>query len=272
MLGSTQVINSLQILRNRIPLVLNLTNAVVTNFTANALLALGASPLMSSSRQEIIELLGISQALLLNIGTVHQRQLDIMHLAGEKAAEMGLPIILDPVGAGASKLRTQAALDFLQQGWVQILRANASEIMHLAGDMGSSKGVDSLHSAEQALKAGLELGSNFSCLICISGVKDYVLDQEQIIVIDNGHQLMARVTGMGCAASALVAAFAAVHEDMSLAAAAGMAVTAIAGELAANEASGPGSLQQNFLDQLFLLSPNELQGLRIELRRPGVAF
>ncbi|MFP4672232.1 MAG: hydroxyethylthiazole kinase, partial [Desulfohalobiaceae bacterium] len=165
----------LQGLRGQSPLVLNLTNLVAIHFTANALLALGASPLMSSSRQEVQELLGLSQALLLNIGTPYNEQLQTMQLAGQEAARLGLPVVLDPVGAGASRLRTESALGFLRAGWVSILRANPSEVLNLAGQAEESKGVDSLHTGQQALQAGRDLGRRFGCLVCISGAQDYVL-------------------------------------------------------------------------------------------------
>jgi hydroxyethylthiazole kinase len=254
----------LQELRAKAPLVLNLTNLVAVNFTANALLALGASPLMSSSKHEVQELLAISQALLLNIGTPQQEQLQAMQLAGQEAARLGLPVVLDPVGAGASRLRTDAALDLLRSGWIGILRANPSEILQLAGQVRESKGVDSLHSGQQALQAGRYLAGSFGCVVVISGRQDYVLGQEQTLVINNGDPLMSKVTAMGCTASSLVAAFAGVQAELPLAALAGMAATAVAGELAAAGARGPGSLQQNFLDQLFHLGPQGLQALDIQ--------
>ncbi|MFO8032807.1 MAG: hydroxyethylthiazole kinase [Desulfohalobiaceae bacterium] len=254
----------LQDVRDKVPLVLNLTNLVAVNFTANALLALGASPLMSSSKQELQELLAISQALLLNIGTPHQEQLQAMQLAGQEAARLGLPVVLDPVGAGASRMRTDAALGFLRSGWVGILRANPSEVLQLAGQARESKGVDSLHSGQQALQAGRELGHKFGCVVCISGARDYVLAPGKEYILGNGDPLMGKVTAMGCAASSLAAAFAGVQGDLALAAAAGMAATGVSGELAAAGARGPGSLQQNFLDQLFHLGPQGLQALDIQ--------
>ncbi|MFP4480410.1 MAG: hydroxyethylthiazole kinase [Desulfohalobiaceae bacterium] len=255
----------LQNLRTRAPLVLNLTNLVAVNFTANALLALGASPLMSSSSQEVQELLGISQALLLNIGTPHQKQLQAMQLAGQEASRLGLPVVLDPVGAGASRMRTETALGFLRAGWVSILRANPSEVLNLAGQAGESKGVDSLHTGQQALQAGRDLGRRFGCLVCISGAQDYVLGPDREYILNNGDELMGKVTAMGCVASSLVAAFAGVQKDLQLAATAGLAATGIAGELAAAGVRGPGSLQQNFLDQLYHLGPQGMQGLDIQI-------
>jgi len=252
-------------IRQSNPLVLNLTNQVVTSITANALLALGASPLMSASPEEQEELLDLASALVLNIGTLNQDQIEIMFQAGKAAKARHVPIVLDPVGAGASALRTRTALDLLEQLRPSIVRANGSEILALAGSAGTSKGVDSLYSSLQALSAAKDLSLTYGCTIAISGPIDVITNGKRQCRVANGHPLMAKITGMGCTATALVGAFAAVNPYPFLAASHGMAVTGVCGERAASKAHGPGSLQVSFMDQLHLLKQADVfDSLQIE--------
>jgi len=252
-------------IRHTNPLVLNLTNQVVTNITANVLLALGASPLMSAGPEEQEELLDLASALVLNIGTLNQDQIELMFQAGKAAKARHVPIVLDPVGAGASALRTRTAIDLMEQLRPSIIRANGSEILALAGSAGTSKGVDSRHSSLQALSAAQDLSLAYGCTIAISGPIDIITHGKRQCRVANGHPLMAKITGMGCSATALVGAFAAVNPDPFPAALHGLALSGICGELAASQAHGPGSFQVAFLDRLHLLKQADVSdSLQIE--------
>ncbi len=264
MIHAEDIWKRLQQLRAERPLVLNITNIVVTNFTANVLLALGASPAMTTSEHEVEELVSLSRALVLNTGTPCMSQVHAMRLAAARAGQLNIPVVLDPVGAGASRLRIDAPMEFIRKGWIRIVRGNASEIMALGGSMEKPRGVDSLHASNIALEAASELSMRYECVICISGERDLVVSGGQVLEVCNGHPMMTLVTGMGCAATCLAAAFAAVHDDFFLATAMGMAVMGLAGEEAAGVARGPGSLATAFLDTLYCIDREKLNGIRCE--------
>ncbi len=264
MITASDIWTRLEQIRSKKPLVLNITNMVVPKITANALLALGASPAMAKSEHEIEELVSLSRALVLNTGTPTVSQVRVMRLAAAKALELDIPVVLDPVGAGASRMRIDVPLELMANGWVQILRGNASEVMALAGNQDKPRGVDSLHSSEQALNAAHELCDKYDCAVCVSGEQDLVVAKEGSLKICNGHHLMSRVTGMGCSSTCLVAAFAAVEKDLFRAVGMGMAVMGLAGEMAATEAAGPGSLETAFLDTMYALDREMLENIRWE--------
>lgn len=243
----------LQAVRATKPLVVNLTNYVVMNNTANALLAVGASPIMAHSREEMAEMMGFAGALVINIGTLDSHWVPRMYYAVEKANANNKVVVLDPVGCGASALRTEVSRKLAALAETLIIRGNASEIIALAGEAAQSKGVDALDSSEQALNAAKQLAHQHQCTVVISGATDYVVSTDKVCALDNGHAMMPRVTGMGCSHTALTGAFAAVCEDTWEAALAATAVLGVAGELAAEKSAGPGSLQLNLLDSLYLL-------------------
>lgn len=245
-------------LRERTPLVHNITNYVVMNLTANALLALGASPIMAHAEEELDELLGLASALVLNIGTLSGGWIHSMHRAAEIAVRRGVPIVLDPVGAGASRLRTETALSLLRIASPAVIRGNASEILALAGAVGSTRGVDSTHAANDAEDAARQLARTNGCAVAVSGEQDFVTDGSQGFLVVGGHPLMPRVTGLGCVATALVGAYAGVSPTPLRAALAGMATMKAAGEYAAARAAGPGTFVPHFLDGLHALTPDQL--------------
>ena len=253
------------LVRQQSPLVHNITNFVVMNTTANALLAAGASPIMAHAPEELEELLGIASALVLNIGTLSAPWIESMRLAGRLARERGLPVVLDPVGAGASTLRTDTALMLLDQavtdGGLAVVRGNASEIMALAGEAGQTKGVDSAHTTDMAGGPAARLAAERGCVVVASGAVDVVTDGETVIRITGGHHLMPRVTGMGCTATAMVGAFCGVNPDPLAAATHAMAAMSAAGAKAAATAKGPGSMQPAFLDALYTLSRRDMDSL-----------
>ena len=239
--------------RARTPLVHNITNYVVMNNTANALLALGASPAMVHANEEVEEFVAISSALVINIGTLSPAWVTAMKKAARAANARGIPWALDPVGAGATAYRTNtsAALAQLKPACI---RGNASEIMVLAGATAErSKGVDSSRSSSDALDAARQLATTTGAVVAVTGATDYVTDGTQLISLANGHPLMAKVTGLGCTATALVGAALAVEKNRLAAVAAGLSFLALAGEIAAEKSPGPGSLQLHLLDALHQL-------------------
>lgn len=267
MFSAESIVRDLKEIRARAPLIHNITNYVVMNLTANALLALGASPVMAHAAEEVEDMTGLASGLVINIGTLSPTWVEAMFKAGQAAARRNIPVVLDPVGAGATPFRTSTARKLLESFPVAIVRGNGSEIKALVESEARTKGVDSLEGSESAVLAAGQLVKKFGCVVSISGEKDFIVGRDKIIIIKNGHPLMPRVTGLGCTASALTAAFAAVNSDYTEAAAAAMAVMGICGELAASRAAGPASFELNFIDWLYNLTGEEVEDrLRFEIR------
>jgi hydroxyethylthiazole kinase len=229
------------------------------NNTANALLALGASPVMAHAEEEVEEMVNIAGALVINIGTLSRDWIPSMFRALTQADKRKIPIILDPVGAGATAYRTRTSRELLDRAPITIIRGNASEIMALIHNEGKTKGVDSSAVLEDALDAARRLNDAYGSVVCVSGETDYIFSGANITRVMNGHSIMPKVTGLGCTASALCGAFAAVNSDYALAAVEAMAVMGIAGELGAMNSPGPGSMQVNFLDALYRMSEKQLE-------------
>lgn len=246
-------------IRAEAPLVHSITNYVVMNTTANALLALGASPVMAHAVEEVEEMVGLARALVLNIGTLSGPWIEAMLRAGREAGRRGIPIVLDPVGCGATRFRTETAQRLLAELSPVIVRGNASEIASLAGAGATTKGVDSTLVAEETVEAARSLSQREHCVVSVSGRTDLIVGDGVVLRVRNGHPLMTRVTGLGCTASALTGAFAAVNPSRLRAAAHAMALMGIAGEIAAERSTGPGSLQVHFLDVLHGLEESEIQ-------------
>ena len=251
-------------IREQRPLIHNITNFVVMNFTANALLAMGASPVMAHAGEEVEEMVSLAGALVLNIGTLSREWIASMLRAGRRASELNVPIVLDPVGAGATRLRTQTARDIIDQTRVWLVRGNASEIISLGGQTSRTKGVDSTHSVQEAAETAQELAGELRCAVAITGPTDLITDGRRTVRVDNGHPLMGRVTGTGCVASVLCAAFLAVDRDLVSAPASALAFWGLAGERAGEKAQAPGGFQSALMDALYQLTPEELaSGARI---------
>lgn len=254
-MNTQTIIQALQAVREQKPLVVNLTNYVVMNNTANALLAIGASPIMAHSREEMTEMMAFAGALVINIGTLDSVWTPRMVFAVEQANLNNKPVVLDPVGCGASRLRTETSRQIAKAANKLVIRGNASEIIALAGEKGQNKGVDALDSSEAAVDAARYLIGEYQCCVVISGEVDFVVTNEGQVQLRNGHAMMPYVTGMGCTLSALTGAFAAVGEETGLAAA---AILGVVGEIAAEQSKGPGSLQLNLLDVLYQLDEETL--------------
>ena len=248
----------IQRIRAEAPLVHNITNYVVMNTTANALLAIGASPVMAHAQEEVEEMTALAKALVINIGTLSTAWIDSMMKAGRAARQKGIPIVLDPVGSGATRFRTETAQALVLNSAPSIIRGNASEIRSLVLAEQSTKGVESVHASEETLEAAQILSTKFGGVVSISGRTDLIVEGSRTIRILNGHPLMSRVTGMGCTATALTAAFAAVNPSYFAAAANAMAVMGIAGEIAAEHCAGPASFEISFLDALYNIQESDI--------------
>ena len=208
---------TLRELRERKPLVHQITNYVVMNETANATLALGALPVMAHAREEVEEMAAIAGALVLNIGTLSPHWVDAMLLAGRVASERGIPVVLDPVGAGATTYRTETAQRILDEIDVAVLRGNAGEVATLVGVDAEVRGVESIATGRDPADLAREAGRRLGLVASVTGAVDHVSDGETVISIANGHPLMATITGTGCMSSALTGCFLAVNRAAPLA-------------------------------------------------------
>ena len=248
----------LALIRAKSPLVHNITNYVAMNFSANALLAIGASPVMAHAVEEMDDMVGIASALVINIGTLDAEWVRGMLAAGRAAHRLGKPIVLDPVGAGATPYRTQTAWQIIRECHPTIIRGNASEIMALVNADIKSKGVDSSQSSDDAVESAKQLAKTTGAVVVISGATDYITDGARVATITNGSPLMTQVTAMGCTASSIVGAFAGINPDPFEASLHGMAVMGICGERAVAKKAAPGSLMTNFVDELSTITPEQL--------------
>jgi hydroxyethylthiazole kinase len=250
---------TLATMRERKPLVHSITNYVVMNETANATLALGALPVMAHANEEVEEMARIASALVLNIGTLSTHWIEAMLLAGGSATARGIPIVLDPVGAGATEFRTRTAHRILELVDVTVLRGNPGEVATLVGAHAEVRGVESivagLEPAELARTAAQRLG----LVASVTGAVDHVSDGTRLLTVANGHPLLATVTGTGCIASALTGAFLAAKPNAPLEAAAeALAAYGVAAEDAAAGAEGPGTFHARLYDALYALDPATL--------------
>ena len=240
----------LNAIRNNSPLVHNITNYVVMNNTANALLSVGASPVMAHSLDEVEDIISISSSLVINMGTLSELWVESMIKAGKKANELKKPIVFDPVGVGASSYRTKVAKEIIEKISPSIIRGNASEIMVLAKLSSVTKGVDSTAKTVEALDGAIQLSKELNNTVVVSGETDYIVTRDKVSSINNGSELMSKVTGMGCTATSVIGASVAVEDDVHEAAVFSMALMGVAGEIAESKSNGPGSFQISFLDTL----------------------
>jgi len=260
--------DNLNRLRAKKPLIHNITNYVVMNYTANALLACGASPVMAHAAEEVEEMVSLAGALVLNIGTLTPQWVEAMLRAGKKANAVKVPIVLDPVGSGATRLRTESAKRITRDLFLQVVRGNASEVLSLAEQKARTKGVDSVHTVEEAEGAAIALAKELNTTLAITGKVDLVTDGKRIRKVHNGHAMMGMVTGTGCTATVMIGAFLAVDPDPLEAAATALAYFGLAGERAAAQTKTPGSFQIALLDALYSIDEKELlRGAKLEAVR-----
>jgi len=250
----------LEKLKEKRPLVHNITNYVVMNFTANTLLAMGASPVMAHAVDEVEEMVSFANALVINIGTLSKQWIESMLKAGKRANEIGLPVILDPVGSGATSFRTNTFRNLAKELKLSVVRGNASEILSIRSDYVRTKGVETAHGAEEALETARAAAREIDSVAAITGPVDLVTDGARVIRCYNGHPLLGSVTGTGCAATAAIAAFNSITNDSLEAASAGLAFFGLAGEVAGAKANSPGSFMVALLDALHEITPEEFRG------------
>jgi hydroxyethylthiazole kinase len=255
---------ALERIRQAHPLVHHITNFVVMNDTANATLHVGALPVMAHAIEEVAEMVDLAGALVLNPGTLTPEWVRSMLAAGQRANERGVPVVLDPVGAGATRLRTNSNLQLLSELHIAVLRGNAGEVGALAGVRTEVRGVESVRGPDDVVGVARAMARRHRAVIAITGQRDIISDGDRVLGVDNGHAWLTTITGTGCMSTTMVAAFCAVEQDYLFAAAYGLACFGLAGELAAREARGPASFKVALLDQLYNLTPQELAaGARI---------
>jgi hydroxyethylthiazole kinase len=243
------------------PLVHQITNYVVMNETANATLSLGALPVMAHAIEEVEEMVGLAGALVLNIGTLSAHWIEAMVLAGRAAGARGTPIVLDPVGAGATRYRTDAARGLLAELPIAVLRGNAGEVATLVGIEAEVRGVESIAASGDAAELAREAADTLDVVAAVTGPVDHVSDGERVVGVANGHELLATVSGTGCMATAITGAFLAAEPDEPLEAAVEALVAfGVAGEDAAVDARGPGTFHAGLYDALAGLDPDTLDG------------
>ena len=239
----------LQTLRNKRPVVLLLTNVVTMEFIVNVLLSIGVSPIVSTYKHEIDDLLNICSSVYINIGTLNDKFIELVDYTIILAKSKSIPIVLDPVGAGASKLRTQYARELLSK--VNIIRANASEILALSSDIVNTKGVDSTVNDNSYMTASTELAVNHNMVLAVSGTIDFITNGTDSKEVSFGSQLMSYVTGMGCSVSAVIAGFSVIVPDPLLATYYAMLYFALCGQIASLSNKGVGAFKIAFLDELY---------------------
>ena len=243
------------------PLIHQITNVVVTNDTANLTLGFGALPVMAYAPEEVAEMAAIAQALVLNIGTLSAGEIEAMLIAGRAAGERGIPILLDPVGAGATRFRTESALRLLHELPITVLRGNRGEIGALVG-AGEVRGVEATGS-EDPLAVASAAQARFGVVTAVTGAVDVIVGPDQTLQVHNGDPMLARITGSGCMASAAIGIFLTAGNDPALQAALALGAYGLAAERAAAGVPGPGTFRARLLDEVANLRTTGLAGIRI---------
>lgn len=257
-----KIVTLINEVRSNVPLIHNITNYVTVNDCANAVLAIGASPIMADDIKEAGDIASISKALVINMGTLNQRTVESMLAAGLRANEAGVPVVFDPVGAGASAFRNETVKKMLGNVKVSIIRANLSEMCYIAGLQVSTKGVDSSEAdaGNDAVAVAKSVAEKYNCVAAITGATDVISDGKRVVKLNNGNKLLSKVTGTGCMTSALVGSYAGAvsgEYDYFHAAAAGIASMGIAGEMAMSKAEdGTGSYHIAIIDSLSKINDN----------------
>lgn len=235
------------------PVVHHLTNWVTIYDCANVVKTLGASPVMAHAKEELAEMTGIADALVLNIGTLTVDFIEAMKLAAASANAKGIPVVLDCCGAGATSLRDAACLELIDQVRIDVIKGNASEVARVSGMQVRTKGVDAAVVSTALAEIAAELATRRSCTVVITGEEDIVSGNGTTYYVRNGHPMMADIVGTGCMAASVIGTFAAVEKDYGRAAVAGLVCLEIAAELAAESSRGTGSFKENLFDRLYTL-------------------
>ena len=255
--------------RNKHPLVHHITNWVTIYDCANITRMVGALPVMAHAQEESAEMAGISSALVLNIGTLTPDLIESMIRAGESANEKGIPVVLDAVGVGATKLRDEKALELLCTIKVDIIKGNASEIARLAGEDVMTRGVEATGIEVDPVDICIKLARKYTATVVMTGREDIVTDGGKVYVIRNGDDMMGNIVGTGCMAASVIGSFAGVEQDYAYAAVAALVCFEIAAELAADHSSGPGSFKEYFFDEMYNLDKVKIHRMaNVEERTP----
>jgi len=260
--------NLLNEVRNNNPLVHNITNYVTVNDCANILLAVGASPIMADDIKEAADITKISSALVINIGTLNERTIESMIASGKMANELNIPVVFDPVGAGASGFRNATTKRILEEVKISVLRGNMSEIKFISGLEASTKGVDASESDlksgnEEGIKVAKDLANKLSCTVAITGATDIVSDGKRVAILKNGTKMLANVTGTGCMTTALVGAFCGAGSDCFIGTVSGITAMGISGEIALEKAGkiGTGSFHIAIIDAISNLNSETIENM-----------
>lgn len=246
-------------IREKHPLLHHITNLVVMNDTANATLAIGALPVMAHAKEEVAEMVGAAGALVLNPGTLTPEWVEAMVIAGKRANELNVPIVYDPVGVGATRLRNETGQRFLDELRLAVVRGNSGEVGALAGAGGVVKGVESVEGVKDPVSVAKNLARKYNTVVAITGKRDIISDGTRVMGVDNGHVMLKTITGTGCMATTMVAAFCAVEQDYLVAATAALACYGLAAQSAARRAKGPGSFRAALLDAIYHLTPAQVK-------------
>lgn len=251
------ICESLTLVKERSPLIHQITNYVTVNDCANIVLALGGSPVMADDIDEVEQMVSFAGALVINLGTLNQRTIESMIAAGKKANNLGIPVVLDPVGVGATQLRTNTAQELLKEVKMSIVRGNMSEIKILSGLNVEIKGVDSIADDADGKEIAVKLSKKLNCIIAITGVVDVIAEGDRVCLISNGHKILSMVTGTGCMSTALIGTYAGVTKDYFTAAVAGVMTMGLAGELAQKSLSmeeGIGTFKVRLFDEIYKMN------------------
>ena len=254
----------LQLVREKKPVVHHLTNWVTIAACADVVKAFGASPVMAHAVNEAADMTGIASALVLNIGTLTADVINAMEISATAANKKGIPVILDVCGAGATKYRDESCARLLKNCRIDIIKGNASEIARIAGLEVKTKGVDSSEVSADMKKTAGELSKKRNCTVVVTGKIDIVCGGGKTYLVSNGHELMNKVVGTGCMAASVIGAFAAVENDLALAAASGLACYEVAAENAVKIAKGPGTFKEELYNCIDALDAETIkQGQKI---------
>ncbi|MGE6260607.1 hydroxyethylthiazole kinase [Heyndrickxia sporothermodurans] len=254
-------------IKEKRPLIHHITNNVTINDCANATLAIGGSPVMATAIEEVEEMVQLADTLVINFGTIQEEFFEAMIKAGKAANHKGIPVILDPVGVGATSFRTEKAKELLQKIKVTIIRGNVSEIYALNGGKGSTNGVDAGDVPLSAIEIAEQAANDFQCIVGISGKEDVVSDGKSTYLLQNGDQILTSVTGTGCMSTSLIGNFSAITNHYLFACIVGMSVMSLAGERAKQQLSihqGIGTFKVNLMDEIYLMNEGIFEaGVRI---------
>lgn len=254
--------NVLEKVRAQKPVVHHLTNWVTIYDCANIVKVFGASPVMAHAKEEVADMAGIASALVLNIGTLTTDFVESMLLAARSANSKGIPVVLDVCGAGATKLRDDACFRILDEARVDIIKGNASEIARIAGEDVHTRGVDSSGVEKSLHEIASMLANKRKCTVVITGAEDVIADENRVVLVRNGHPMMASIVGTGCMAASVIGTFAAVEKDLVNASVAGLVCYEIAAELASMKAEGPGSFKERLYDAVYRLDAETINRMQ----------